>query len=119
MNLEPVCCRSCAPVVTDRRGQEVKLEIGIRNACLAPNEGASLEMVGGAEPGAERHPLQADPRPREKAEMRVERDRALADLLHIDFQMILQVGANAWTVGHDLDPLFAQIVRRTDAGKHE
>ena len=51
--------------------------------------------------------------------MAIERDRLPALHLEIDFQMVLQVGADARPVGHDLDALLPQMLGRADAGEHE
>ena len=45
----------------------------------------------------------ADLRAREEPEMRVQRDRPRAGLLHVDLQMVLQVAADAGPVGDHLD----------------
>ena len=62
---------------------------------------------------------QSDPRAREKPEMRVQRDRARAGLLHVDLEVVLQVGADARAVGDDLDAVLAKLLRRPDAGEHQ
>ena len=53
MHLEAVRGRRGAAVIADRRRQEVQLQVGVGDAGARADEGAGLEMVGGAEPGAE------------------------------------------------------------------
>src|SRR5689334_1878631 len=109
--------RGCgrAAVIANRRGQKVQLEIRVADAGPASDEGAGLEVIGGAEPGAERQPLKTDPRACEKPEMRIQRNRTRARLLHIDLEMVLQAGAHARPVGDDLHSVLAELLRRADS----
>ncbi len=80
------------------------------------DEAASLELVAGAEALAEEQPLGTDGRLVPPFGRRVDRHRLLAGVLQVEFQMILQVGADARQVMHHRDVQVAQQGRRADAG---
>jgi hypothetical protein len=70
-------------------------------------------MVGSAEATFEEQPLRADQRLRDWVEHRIERDWLDRFLLDVEFQMILEVLADAGSVGDDIDAVF----RRCAAGR--
>src|ERR1700722_1625773 len=61
-------------------------------------------MIGGAEAAPAHEPFGADERK--------ERDRLLRGDLKSEFEMVLQVLANPWPVGEDVDPERSQFLRR-------
>ena len=103
VRLEAVLIHLFLAVVRDRDRQEVVLEVGVADARAAADEAARLEMIGGAEPRAEEKPLDADPAHRQQVLRRVERDRLRARVLHVGFDVVLQVLADSGNVGDRRD----------------
>ncbi len=115
MRLEAVLARQRRAVIGDGHRQEMELNVGIANAGARADEAAGLEMIGGAEAPSAHKPLGADEGAPEEAGMRKERDRLLGGDLKSEFEMVLQVFANAGPVGNDVDPKRAQFPRRPHA----
>ena len=78
-------------------GQEMELDVGIvARPAAERTKAARLEMVGGAEPGLEEQPLRADQRlAKTSSSCELSVIGCDAFLLDIDFQMILQILADA------------------------
>src|ERR1700761_7426876 len=74
-------------------------------------------MIRGPEAASAHEPLGADERAAEEARMGEQRDRPLGGQLKGEFQMILQVFANAGPIRDDLDPKRAQLRRRPHTRK--
>ena len=119
MNLETVTFGSRSAIVAHGDGQEVKLYVRVLHTCLGADEGASIEVVGGAGAGSSAKPLGARPRLAEQAPMAVQGYGLPASHLHGDFQVVLQVPADAGPVGGHRNPQLGQLVRRPDAGQQE
>ena len=85
----------------------------------AADEAAGLEMVGGAEAGAEEGPFHADQELAHRVHRLVEGDRLQAGVLDIDLEMVLQVAADTRQVGHHRHGQRAELVGRPDAGQHQ
>ena len=95
MGLEAMASSRCLAVVTHRHRQKVVLQVGVHHAGLAADETTGLEMVGGAQAAAQQQPFDADLRHHQRVGGRIQRDRLLAGVLHIGFQVVLQVLAHA------------------------
>ena len=106
-------------VITNGDRQEVILNIGIVDTRFGAHKGGAFKLVGGAKTGFEEQPLSADHRLGKQIQLRIERNRLGAGLLDIQFQMILQIAANAWTVGQNLDSVFAQMFSRPNPRQHQ
>ena len=115
MRLEAVLFGQRRAVIGDGHRQEMELNVGIANAGARADEAAGLEMIGGAEAAPAHEPFSADKRALDEASMRKERDRLLGGDLKSEFEMVLQVFANAGPVGDDVDPERAQFRRRPHA----
>ncbi|MNS75696.1 hypothetical protein D3C72_1092230 [compost metagenome] len=116
MHLEAVRLDRVGAVVIDRHRQEVILQVGPVEFGIAADETAGFELVAGADAGAQEQPFGADRRLVVQLQCRGQRDRLLALVLQVHFQMILQVGADAGQVVHQIDVQAAQQVGRADAG---
>jgi hypothetical protein len=82
----------------------MKLNVGITDSGARADEAAGLEMIGGAETAPACKPLRPDEGAPEEAGMGKERDRLPGGDLKGEFEMVLQVFANARPVGKDVDP---------------
>ena len=103
MGLVAVAAHPLLHVVGGRHRQEMKLDVGPADARARADEAAGFEMVGRAEPGFEGDPAHADQGLGQQAGRRIERDRLRAGLLDIEFQMVLEVRADAGQVVDDRD----------------
>ena len=119
MGLVAVAAHPLLHVVRRRQRQEVVLDVGPAHARPRADEAAGFEMVGRTEPGFERDPAHADQPHLQQAGRRMERDRPGAGVLEIEFQMVLQVCADAGQIVDDPDAVFLQMPGRADAGEHE
>src|ERR1700722_6422337 len=72
-------------------------------------------MVGGAETAAAKKPLSPDERSADQARMCKKRDRLLRGDLKSEFEMVLQVLANARSIDDDIDTQRAQFRLRPHA----
>ena len=115
MRLEAVLAGERRAIIGHSHRQEMELDIGIANAGARADEAARLEMVRGAEAAPAHEPLGADERALDETRMRKERDRLLGGDLKGEFEMVLQVLADARSVSDDIDVERAQFDRRTDA----
>ena len=115
MRLEAVLAGQRRAVIGDRHRQEMELNVGVANAGARADEAARLEMVGGAEAAPAHQPLGADERAPDEARVRKERDRLPGGDLKGEFEMVLQVLADAGPVGDHVDPERAQFRRRPHA----
>jgi hypothetical protein len=92
----------------------VVLQIRIAHTGAASDEAAGLEMVAGTQPVMAQQPPHADPRLGEQAHRRIECDRLATLYLEIEFQMVLQVFADASQLLNHLDAERAQLPSRPD-----
>jgi hypothetical protein len=105
MRLKAVLLRERRAVVGHRHRQEMILDVGIGDARAAADEAAGLEMIGGAEAVLAQQPAQRRSAPSaSRIDRGVQRDRLLAGHLKIEFQMILQILADARQVLDDSMP---------------
>ena len=119
MRLETVSTRGRAPVIAHGGWQEVVLDVGVLHAWRRTHEGGRLEMVGRAEPALEQQPARPDQRLGERVQHRVKGDRLDRFLLDVEFEVVLQIAADAGPVGDDRDAFRAQLLRRPDAGEQQ
>ncbi len=119
MGLKPVLARQTRAVVAHRERQEMKLDVGMRHSRLRADEAARLEMIGRAVAVVAHQPVQPDERAGEQPGLAVERDRLLRGDLEIEFEMVLQILADAGQRAHDLDAELAQFRFGTDAGEFQ
>ena len=68
---------------------------GYGDAGAAADEAAGLEVIGGAQTVLAQQPARADQRAAPQIDRRIQGDRFLAGHLEIEFQMILQILADA------------------------
>ena len=115
VDLEAVPVEGGIAVVAHRRRQEVVLDVGPLEPGTRADEGAGLEVVGGAEAALEEDPAGADQALADGPQLRVEGDRLGAAELEVDLDVILQVGADPRQVVHHLDAGGAQHLGRPDA----
>ena len=106
-------------VIADRDGQEVVLDVGVFDACSGADKPGAFELVGRAKAGFPKHPLQPDLHFAADVPVGKQRDRLGCGLLDVEFQMILQVLADAGAVCDNLYPVFAQMRGGTNARKHK
>ena len=104
-------------VVADGHGQEVVLDVRVRNARLAADEAAGLEMVGRSEAIATQQPTRANERLRKRVHHRIQGDGLFAGHLEVELQMVLQVLAHTGQVVHHRQTECPQFFRRADTGK--
>ncbi|ENN86115.1 hypothetical protein RHSP_32539 [Rhizobium freirei PRF 81] len=119
MHLEAVAPGRRLAVIADGNRQEVILDIRLLDAGRRAQERTGFELVGGAEPLLEEQPLRARDPLHVPGQPGIERHRLHADLLEIEFHMVLQVRADARSVELHLDPHVAQVLTRSDAGEHQ
>ncbi|KAG1179661.1 hypothetical protein G6F35_016215 [Rhizopus arrhizus] len=115
VHLEAVCLDRVGAVVVDRHRQEVVLQVRPVELGVAADEAAGLELVAGADAGAQEQPLGADRRLVVQLQCRRQRHRLLALVLQVHLKVVLQVGADARQVVHQVDVEAAQQVGRADA----
>ena len=82
---------------------------------VAADEAAGLELVAGADAGAQEQPLGTDRRLVVQLQRRGQRDRLLALVLQVHLKVVLQVGADARQVVYQVDVRAAQQVGRAHA----
>src|SRR5437762_7044163 len=92
-------------VIANGDRQKVIFDVGIVDAGMRADEAAALEMIGGAETGLEQEPFEPDEGLGEEIEARTQRYRLQAFHLEIEFEMILQIVADARQIvdGRDAD----------------
>src|SRR5262245_31330496 len=95
----------------------MQLDVGVGDVPSAADEAARLEVIGCPQAALEHQPCEADagfgPHPHDA----VEGDRLPAGHLHIDFEMILQVGADPRKGMPDFDAERPELLRKADAGE--
>src|SRR5215467_5221319 len=95
----------------------MQLDVGVGDVPSTADEAARLEVIGCPQAALEHQPCEADagfgPHPHDA----VECDRLPACHLDIDFEMILQVGADPCKGMPDFDAERPELVRRADAGE--
>ena len=89
------------------------------DAGTAADEGAGLEVVGGAQAVVRQKPAQADHGAAEQPHVVVQADRQGTGLLHRDIGVVVQIGADAGQFGDHTDAMSAQIVGRTDTRQQQ
>src|SRR5690625_186422 len=114
MSLKTVAFYRVAAVIVHRDRQEVVLQVRVLDAGAAADEAARLEVAGGAWTLFEEQPSCADPRLVPRLSCRIDADRLCAGMLHVDFQVILEVLAYPRQLVHHFDPSSAQHLRRAD-----
>ena len=67
------------------------LQIRVQNTGIAADETARLKMVGRPQAGAKQQPLDTDLQLGKGSHGRIEGDRLFAAVLHIGFQVVMQV----------------------------
>ena len=97
----------------------MELDVGVRDAVAAAQEGPGVGLVARAHALLEEEPLEADHDHAVRLQVAVERDRLLAAVLHVNLQMVVQVLADARQVDRRRDADRAQVIGRTDAGEHQ
>ena len=117
MGLEAVEAGRRTAVVADRHGQEVVLQVRVLHTGLAADKTARFKMVGRPQARALEHPLQADLHLGQRVHRAVERDGLFAGVLHIGFQVVLQVLTYAAQRGHHADAQPAQGIGVANAGE--
>ncbi len=119
VRLEAVLVDLLPAVVGDRDRQEVVLQVRVLHAGAAADEAAGLEVIGRAEARPEQQPFDADGALGDEVLRRMERDRLRARVLHVGFDVVLQVRADAGNVRHRRDAELLQRVGVADAGQHQ
>ena len=92
------------------------MHVGPRLLGGRAQECAGLEVVGAAETVLEQEPSQRDPRLAESVEAAVQRDGFPASVLAIDFEVILQIAADAGQFVAQRDAGLGEHVGGADAG---
>src|SRR5262249_41978937 len=77
----------------------------------------ALEVVGGPWARSTEQPFRADHRPVVHLQGRCDADRLLARVLDVDLEMVLQVLADSWQIGNDVNPVRSEETGRPDAGE--
>ena len=95
MGLEAVGLGGVAAVVAHGDGQEVVLDVGPGELFITADEAAGLEVVGGAQAGALEHPFDADGGLVVPEVGRCDGHGLQALVLHVEFEVVLQVVAHA------------------------
>ena len=101
-------------------GQRREVELDVRRRRLGKRAAEEPPLVDadGQRPGLEQQPLQADLRaPEDAAQLVVGGDGLPALEDHPRLQVILQVGADAWQIVDDRNPLLPQVCGGADAGE--
>src|SRR6478609_5686788 len=95
------------------------LDVGPFHAGAATDEAATLEMIGCPQSVAQGEPAHADQRFRNRVHHRVEGDRLFALHLEIEFQMVLQISADARAVDQDWYVQLGEVSTGSDTGTHQ
>ena len=103
VGLKTVARRGRVTVVAHRHGQEMVLQVGLLNTRFAADETTRFKMVGGPQAGLKQQPLQANFGLDQGVDRRVQRDGFFAGVLHIGFEVVLEVLAHAFARGHHGD----------------
>ncbi len=119
MGLEAVLFHTVRAVVVNRYRQEMVLDVRPLEFRTGADEAAGLELVAGADAGAVEQPLCTDGRLVPPQQRRVEGHRLGAGVLQIEFQVILQVFADARQVMYHGDVQAFEQAGRADAGTLE
>ena len=114
MRLEAVAGRERRSVVADRQRQEVILDVRIGDPGTAADEAAAFEMIGRTQSAFPEQPARADQRLSQRIHRRIEGDRKFGFDLEIEFQMVLQILANARKIVDRRNAMRAQFVGRAD-----
>ena len=85
-------------VITDGKGQEMKLKVGIFHLVVAPYKTACLKMVGGGGSLSVEQSLITDKRFFPPFKRRIHGHRFFTLILDIDLKMILHVLAHTWKI---------------------
>src|SRR6185437_13444687 len=93
------------------------LDVGMANTGATADEAAALEMIGGAEAIMAEQPARADRELRERPRGRIERHLLRAGELEVEFQMILQIGADTRQIVHDRNGVLHEFRGGTDSGE--
>jgi hypothetical protein len=97
----------------------VILQVRVAHIVIAANEGAGLEVIGGAKAFAEQQPLQPDAQLIPWPGGAVEGDGLRAGVLDVDLQVILQITTDPRQVRAHVDPEFTQDIAIADTGEHQ
>ena len=100
MGLESVACGRRVSVIAHCHGQEVVLQVGMFNTRFAANKTTRFKMIGRTQTGSKQQPLHTDFEFIPELGRRVQRDRLLTSVLHISFQMVLQIFPHAFERCH-------------------
>ena len=119
MNLKAVARGERFAVIGNSERQEMILDIGVDNAGAAADMAAAFEMVGRAEAVAGEEPLQTNLRLAPEALRGEQGDGLAAGHLHVEFEMIHQVLADAGGIVQDGDAVFPQLRCGADARAFE
>ncbi len=103
VHLVTVPARRRRAVVADGDRQEVEHQVRVGDFVVAAHEPAALEVVRRAGSPAQEQPLGADEGSPPHLQLRLQRHRLLAGVLHVDLEVILQVPADGRQVVHDGD----------------
>src|SRR5687768_13795535 len=95
MNLETMGRRRRLPVIAHGDGKEMILDVGIFDTGAGTDEGTGFKMIGGAQTFLPEEPFDADHSLGEQIELRIERNRQEAFVLEIDFEMVVEILADA------------------------
>ena len=104
MGLKAVLAGERRGVIGDGKREEVKLDVRIADAGARADEAASLEMIRGAEALAAQEPLGPDQRPPNEAGVAIKGNGLFRSDLDGEFEMVLQVLADACPISDDFDP---------------
>src|SRR5262245_57448926 len=90
------------------------------DAGMAADEATRLEMIGGADACPKERPFNSDEELTQRVlQYGIQRDRLQATVLHISFDVVLQVLADTRQALHDSDPVLPKMIRRSDPGEHQ
>ncbi len=117
VHLVPVPTGRRRPVVAHGDRQEVEHQVGVGHVVVAASEAAGFEVVRGTGALAQEQPLGADERSPPHLQLRLQRDRLLARVLHVDLEMVLHVLADSRQVVHHRDAQRAERAGITDAAE--
>src|SRR5262249_28347815 len=94
VRLKSVLAYRLTPVVVHQRWQKMVLQVGMRDARVAADERAGLQMCGRTEAGLEQEPLEPDRQAVHGVLGGIEGDRLPAGILHIELEVVLKITAD-------------------------
>ena len=106
-------------VIANRHREKVVLKIGVFNARAAADKTTGFELIACTQTGTREKPSGADVRFAEQVVKLVNGHRLQAFHLYINFNVVLQISANAGKRVRRRDFHFLEVVCWPDAGEHQ